>query len=381
MSSSARADAVEGRLNPEIWSAVDDLIDRAPNLAALRSHGLQLLAARRWHATARPVQTELIREEELAAVRTLLAPVLLARIRDAYDDTIVVFKGPEVGTRYRDPALRPFIDIDLLVLDPARAQAALLEQGLEEVDDPPWAADDRRERDPFAHMHHTRPLQLPGLPLKVELHRWPSWPRWLTPPAPEALLANTVPSSLGVDGVMTLSPAEHALVLAAHSWVHEPLGRIRDLLDVVLMAAEADRMELEALARRWGIRRLWEATIGAAEASLIQTRRSTLAQRTWARNVPAVRERTVLESHLEGWISGYWTSAPLAATRLAASNAAWDLRPTGGETWSTKRRRAVRALRSAFSTKSAHDEELGNDARRFSPLARWRKPPGPGADP
>ena len=327
------------------------------------------------------MQAELIRDEELAAVRTLLAPVLLARIRDACDDTVVVFKGPEVGMRYRDPALRPFIDIDLLFLDPERAQAALLEEGLEEVDDPPWAVGHRRERDPFAHMHHTRALQLPGLPLRVEHNGWPSWPRWLTPPAPEALLATTVPSSLGVDGVMTLAPAEHALVLAAHSWVHEPLGRVRDLLDIILMAAEADRQELEALARRWDIRRLWHATIGAAEASLLRTRGSTLAQRTWARNVPAMRERTVLESHLEGWISCYWTSAPLAATRLAASNVAWDLRPTGGETWSRKLRRMARALRNALSPLSAHDEELGTEARRFSPSSRWRKPPGPDADP
>lgn len=362
-----------------IWRAVDQLIDHAPSLAALRSHRIHLLAARRWRALGRPVDPEVVREEELAAVRTLLAPALLARIRDAYDDTIVVFKGPELGTRYPDPALRPFIDLDLLVLDPERAQAALLEQGLEEVDDPPWTAGHRRERDPFARMHHTRPLQLPGVPLKVELHRWPSWPRWLTPPAPEALLANTIPSSLGVDGVMTLPPAEHALVLAAHVWVHEPLGRIRDLLDVALMAAEADREEIEALARRWGIWRLWQSTIGAAEASFLRTKR-TLAQRTWARNVPAVRERTVLESHLENWISCYWTSAPVTATRLALSNVAWDLRPATGEPWPRKLQRAARALRHALTPKSAHDEQLGTDARRFSPVTRWRKPPGPGAD-
>jgi hypothetical protein len=360
-----------------IWRAVDELIDRAPSLAALRSHRIHLLAARRWRVLGRAVDPEVVREEDLAAVRILLAPVLLKRIRDAYDDTIVVFKGPEVGTRYPDPTLRPFIDIDLLVRDPERAQAALLDQGLEEVDDPPWTAGRKRE-DPFAYMQHTRPLHLPGLPLKVELHRWPSWPRWLTPPAPEALLASSVPSSLGVDGVTTLAPAEHALVVAAHSWVHEPLGRLRDLLDVALMAAEADRQEVEALARRWDIGRLWQATLGAAEASLLRTRHSTLAQRTWARNVPAVRERTVLESHLETWISSYWTSAPLEATRLAISNAAWDLRPSAGEPWPRKLRRSGRAFRKALSPKSAHDEELGTDARRFSPMGRWRRPPGPG---
>jgi putative nucleotidyltransferase-like protein len=361
-----------------IWTALDRLIDEAPNLAALQSHGLQLLAARRWRAQGRTVQAGLVREEELAAVRTLLAPVLLARIREAYDGVIVIFKGPEVGTRYPDPALRPSIDIDLLVRDPDRAHAALIEQGLDEADDPPWTEGRRREGDPFANMHHTRPLQLAGVPLKVELHRWPSWPRWLSPPEPETLLAGVVPSSLGVDGVITLAPSEHALVLAAHSWVHEPLGRVRDLLDIMLMAGEADRADIDVLARRWGLERLWQATIGAAEASLLPARRSTLAQRTWARNVPGVRERTVFESHLENWISCYWTSAPLEATRLAVSNVAWDLRPSAGEPWQRKLRRAARALRNALAPRSAHDEELGSDARRFSPVTRWRKPPGPG---
>jgi putative nucleotidyltransferase-like protein len=369
----------QGRVDLRIWAVVDDLIDRAPNLGALRSHGLQLLAARRWHEQDRTVAAELVREQELAAVRTLLAPALLARIRDVSDEPIVVFKGPEVGARYPDPALRPFIDVDLLVRDPERAQAVLLEDGFEEVADPPWTVGRSREPALFARMHHTRPLMSPGVPLKIELHRWPSWPRWLTPPDPEALLATAVPSSLGPDGVMTLSPAEHALVLAAHSWVHQPLGRVRDLLDVTLLAAEADREEIDALARRWGLQDLWQATISAAGACLLQTRRLTLAQRTWARNVPAVRERTVLESHVEGWISCYWTLGPLQATGLAVSNIAWDLRPAAGESWTRKLRRAGRAVRNALSTKSAHDSELGTDAQRFSPVTRWRKPPGPDA--
>jgi hypothetical protein len=228
-------------------------------------------------------------------------------------------------------------------------------------------------------MHHTRPLQLPGVPLKVELHRWPSWPRWLTPPAPEELLGNLVPSSLAVDGVMTFPPVEHALVVAAHSWVHEPLGRVRDLLDVLLLTAEADRDHLERRAHALGLVRLWRATLGLAEAAILGEGRRTLAQRTWARNLPAVRERTVLESHLENWISCYWTSSAFAATRLAVSNVVWDLRPSAGEGWATKIRRAARALRNAPSPKSAHDEQLGADARRFSPVTRWRRPPGPGS--
>ena len=321
---------------------------------------------------------ELAREEALAEVRTVLAPALLAQIREVCDGPLVVFKGPEVATRYPAPDLRPFIDIDFLVADPEQAHATLVEHGFEEAPDPPWAADRRRERDPFEKMHHTRPLQPPKLPLKIELHRWPSWPRWLTPPPPRAVLAHAAPSALGVDGVMTLSPASHALVLAAHSWVNDPLGRLRDLIDVTLLAAESEREEIAALAADWGIARLWSSTIEAADAALTRVQPPTLAQRTWARNLCAVRERTVLEAHLENWISSYWTTPPREATRLALSNVIWDLRPAAGEPWRKKLRRAARAFGHALSPKSAHDAELGTDARRFSPVARWRRPPGPG---
>jgi Uncharacterised nucleotidyltransferase len=316
-------------------------------------------------------------EEELAAVRTLLVPTLLNRIRDAYRDTIILFKGPEVATRYPDASLRSFIDLDLLVPDPEAAHAALLAAGFAEADDPPWAAGGRHRRDVFADKHHTRPLHLRPLPLKIELHRWPNWPRWLTPPSPEELFEGAVPSSVGVAGVMTLAPAAHALALATNAWVDEPLGRIRDLLDVTLIAAEADRTDIAELARRWRLDRLWRATSQAAEASLLHTRRPGFAQRTWGRNVPAARERTVLEAHFENWISSYCTLPVLGATRLAASNVVWELRPAAGESWRAKLRRVSRAAANALAPKSAHDEELGTDARRLSPVTRWREPPGP----
>jgi hypothetical protein len=371
-SSNARTDAVPSPT--AIWRAVDDLVDRAPNLRALRAHRIHLLAARRYREQGLPVDSELEREESLSAVRTTLAPALLARIRDAHGSPIVVFKGPEVAMRYPAPELRGFVDLDLIVADPQRLHGALVGHGFEEMEDPPWAGS---RADPFADKHHTRPLQPPGIPLKIELHRWPSWPRWLTPPPPEALLRSAVASALGVEGVLTLAPAEHALVLAAHSWVDEPLGRIRDLVDLTLLAAEADPAELDELAGSWKIERLWHATRGAAEATLLRTRPPTLPQRTWARNARTARERTVTESHVGNWVSGYWTLPPLEATRLAFSNIVWDLRPATGEPARDKLARAVRAVRHARSPKSAHDESLGKAARRFSPVRRWRRPPGP----
>lgn len=368
-------------MNPSamtIWEGVDRLIDRAPGLTALRMHGIHLLAADRWRSLGSSVPPDLVEDERRAVMISLAVPALLSRARAAYEGKIILLKGPEVATRYLDPARRSFIDLDLLVEDLELAQQLLIAGGCEEADDPPWALQPReRDADPFSNKHHGRPLHWPDLPLKIELHRWPNWPRWLSPPASGELFSAAVPSALEVEGILTLPPEQHTLVLAAHSWVHEPLGRVRDLLDVAVMAKDVDAFELDQLAESWGIGRLWRSTRTLADALFGEPERRTLAQRTWARNVALVRERTVFESHLERWISCFWSTPPLEALRLSASNVAWDLRPAAGEPWSVKLARTRRALRAALSPKSAHDRQLGTDARRFSPAKRWRKPPGP----
>lgn len=344
-------------------------------------HGIHLVAAARWRSLGRPVPPDLVEDERRAVMIGLAVPALLARVRVAYEGKIILLKGPEVAYRYTDPARRGFIDLDLFVEDVALAQRQLIASGCEEVDDPPWALQDgERDGDPFSNKHHSRPLRWPDLPLKIELHRWPNWPRWLSPPASQELFSAAVPSALDVEGILTLPPEHHALVLAAHSWVHLPLGRIRDVLDVAVMAKEAEARHVDELAESWGMGRLWRATRATADALFGEPERRTLAQRTWARNVALVRERTVFESHLSRWTSSFWSVPPLDAMRLSASNILWDLRPGAGESWATKATRTKRALGAALSPKSAHDRQLGHDARRFSPAERWRKPPGPRED-
>jgi hypothetical protein len=361
-----------------VWDTVDRLIDAAPDVAALRAHKLQLLAARRWREQGATVPDEVAADERRAVMVALVAPALLARAASAAGAPVVLLKGPEAAARYPDPRLRGYIDLDLLVADVAEARRRLLAAGFEEGEDPPWASRTRNERaDPFANKHHARPVYWPGIPVKIELHHWPNWPRWLTPPSARELLSAAVPSAVGVDGVLTLPPAHHALLLAAHAWVDEPLARIRDLLDVAVMAEGVERGELDALAARWGMRRLWRTTIGVADALFDGKARRTLAQRTWARNLAEARERTVFETHLESWVSAFWSVRFSAAARLAAANIAWDLRPAADESWRAKMGRALRAARHWSLPKSLHDERAGEDARRLSPPTRWRKPPGP----
>jgi len=329
----------------ELWAAVDRLVDRAPSLADLSSHRLELLAARRWRTLGQPVPQEVVDQERRAAVVQLAAPVLLSRVRAAYDGELVLVKGLDVARRYPEPGLRMFGDVDLLTDDAAAAQGALLAAGFREVGDPSLYED----------IHHLRPLQWPDLPLVVELHSRPKWVDGIAPPPATAeLLAAALP---GPHGLEILPPAHHALLLAAHSWAHEPLRRLRDIVDVAVVAEAAGWDDVAALARVWRVERLWRATVAAADAVLYGGRRP-LALRLWAQNLETARERTVLENHLQRWFSDFWIMPAHRAAARVPSTLAGELFPEGDEGWRPKLSRSGRALLNATRRRSEHDEEL-----------------------
>jgi Uncharacterised nucleotidyltransferase len=342
-----------GRLH--VIPALERYADRARSVDDLRLHKLQLVAARTWRERGRLVPGPLADEERYMNMLALLAPIVLRRVRDAVRGPIVLLKGPEVALRYPDPALRPYGDLDLLVPDAAAAQRALLAAGFVEVGDP----------EPYVGIHHLRPVAWPGLPLPVEIHTRPKWLEGLEPPETAELIAAAVPSATGIEGVLALPPAQHAPVLAAHSWAHTPLERLLELADVVVLADEADPAELRALAERWGIGRLWSTTAQAADALFDGGRRSP-ALRVWARNLERGGERTVLESHLQRWLSPFGALPVGAALALSLRRLGRDLRPRRGETWREKAGRTVRALLSPFTHLSDHHRALdrgGKDRR------------------
>ncbi|HXV32459.1 MAG TPA: nucleotidyltransferase family protein [Gaiellaceae bacterium] len=346
-----------------LWRRMDELVDAAPGLAALRAHRLQLLAARRWRELGREVPEDLRAEEQLAAVRDAIAPDLLARVRAATDQPVLLLKGPELARRYPRSSLRPSIDLDLLAPDADRLQAELLAAGFDEAEDPVWAARLADGTDPFADKHHCRPLRWAGWPLRLEIHRRPSWPAPLPPPPPAAeLLALAVPGA--ADGILVLPPEPHALVLASHLWVSNPFARLRDALDVALLLRETDGRAVDALARAWGMSRLWGSTRAVVE-SVFLGGPTTSAERIWARHLGTAREQTVVEVHVTRWASPFWALPPAAAARVAAAGVASDLRPAMGEPWRAKVKRSLRALANAGRTKSRHEEELGREARQL----------------
>jgi hypothetical protein len=329
-----------------MWDRIDTMLERAPHVHALRLHRVELLeAARRQRAGLE--LGPLAADTTQAVAADLAAVPLLARVRAACDGPLVLIKGAEVALDYPAPRLRRFSDLDLLTDDAERAQAALIAAGFEEVDDP----------DVYRDIHHLRPLWWPGLPLVVELHTRANWPAAIPGPRTAELLAAAVPGRLGVDGVGTLPPAHHALVLAAHAWAHQPLGRLGNLIDVAVTLRRADAAEVDALARRWGCRRMWRTTRAAVRAVLDGDGRSA-GVALWARHLGHVRERTVFEWHVKDLLAPAWGLPTRAAPAAVRAELLATAGPEGTESWRAKLRRARTAFTDAGLPRSTHDLAL-----------------------
>jgi hypothetical protein len=335
-----------------VWERALELAGAAVDRSH-RAYGLELLAQRIRRERGEAVSPRLEYVEQLGAIHILVAEDLLRRVRAACDGPMLLIKGLEVALRYPDPVLRQFGDLDLLVPNTAAIQRTLVAAGFDEVMDPAL----------FIDIHQERPLALAGSPLAIELHKWPKWPDFLQPPPLEELLAVAVESRSGVEGILRLPDAHHAVVVAAHAWTHGPLNHVRQLLDVAILAEGIPRNELQAIADQWGIGRIWLTTIGCADSVFCDAPRTT-AERVWARHLRLLRERTVAESHLEYYLSPFWAYPWLKAVQVSASILRARLRPAYGETWPEKGRRVLVALRESAAPKSQHDAALGPEAEK-----------------
>lgn len=336
-----------------LWSAVDRLIDAGPTREALQQHGIVPLAIDRWRAAGRPVPSDLVAAERAWRFAALSVRGVLTQARAAYDGPIVVFKGPAAAAMYPNGA-RSYGDVDLLVEDAATAQRGLIAGGFVEVDEP----------DLFADIHHLRPLRWEGLPLDLELHSRPKWPERLTAPTFAEILEAAVDAEMGVDGILTPCREHHTMLLAAHGWAHSPLRSLRDILDVAAMADGLDRRDLDALARRWDLERVWHTTAEVIDHLVGDRARRPAPLRIWAGHIPAVREQTVLEGHLDRWVGGYWGLPFGDATAQGWAHLKWDVRPAYGEAAGERATRAWLSFRRAFVPRSEHERELGEAATR-----------------
>jgi hypothetical protein len=144
---------------------------------------------------------------------------------------------------------------------------------------------------------------------------------------------------------------------------------MRDLLDVGVVAAEAERAEIRTLARDWSMLRIFETMTRALEAQL--RGRRTVPLRTWAGHVAELRVQSVLEQHLERILSPFWALPPQLAMRRSGSAFAAEFRPAFDETWREKMARTWKALRRSSVPVTTHDRLLGESATR----GRKRNPP------
>jgi hypothetical protein len=287
------------------------------------------------------VPEELLQDERQAAITALAVPTLLRRARDAYDGKLMIMKGAEVALHHRDPALRPYGDIDLLADDADAAQTALLAAGFQEVGSPV-------DEDVG---YHLCPIAWPGLPVCIELHRRPHWGEGVGAPSVPEIFAAAQPSALGVEGILAPARHHHALLLAGHAWTHEPLRRLIELIDVATLTQGTDRMAERKLARQWGCERLWRTTERALDTVLYGARPS-LAVRMWARHLKRARERTILETRLLRLAGPVWGMPRRQVPQAVLAAVIWHLRRHDGERWTTKVARAVRLARNAAKPRS-----------------------------
>jgi hypothetical protein len=334
------------------WQAVYDRLAAAPSLQAMQAHGVELLESHRRRVFGEHVPDELVTIERTANLVSLAAPAVLQRIRELHEGPLVLIKGPELALLYPGLA-RSFGDLDLIVDDARGLQDRLLAAGFIEINDP----------DRYVDIHHLRPVMWPALPIKIELHTRPKWPDGFTPPPTAEILEAAVPARSAPEGILTASPEHHAVMVAAHGWAHVPLRRLRDIIDTMVLAAIADERAADDLARRWEVDRIWHTTIRAGR-ELVAGESPSFPARTWARHLPKVRERTVLEAHLERLLSPFSSLPPGRALARTLREIRADFSPAEGETWADKGRRTVLAVRHAFTPRSKHDEALGEASTR-----------------
>jgi hypothetical protein len=175
----------------------------------------------------------------------------------------------------------------------------------------------------------------------------------MTPPTHEELFAAAIPSSIGVDGVVTLPRLDHCLLLASHSWQHGPLPRLRDMIDIALMAKDIEATTLDARARQWSVGRVWSTTAQVIMSLFCGHRERPWPLRLWARHLPQVRERSALEARMARWfIGGMWAPSPGLAIDTIVSMIGRDIQPWPEEPWSVKLRRMSKSVRQAFEPAS-----------------------------
>ena len=112
-------------------------------------------------------------------------------------------------------------------------------------------------------------------------------------------------------------------------------------------------MLFRSTARSWRIAKIWRTTHGAI-GTLLGGEPPTVPVRLWGRHLVSVRERTVLDNHLQRWLHAFWERPLHAAVAATMGAVRQELLPEPGEGWRDKLTRAGHALRHPGTPLSAH---------------------------
>jgi Uncharacterised nucleotidyltransferase len=348
--------SLTGHAHAECWARVYRRLAENPTVDGLAAHRLVLVGER---AGLLPPDPRVASEHLLSLARLHSVRRTLEAARAAIDGDVVLFKGLAVASRYPSPECRPFGDIDLLVDDAPRAHRQLLDAGF--VPCAPVANAEAH----FAGLQHLEPLMHPDHGrVPVEVHRHVSWVSWLKPPSTAEVMAASQVADIGVSGFREPAPAHHALIVTAHSAATLPLRHLGDLVDAMLLADESTELEIQALARRWGVLNLWRTYRAVIDQELLvdgppPRPAQRLRRRLLTPNFAGLRDATVLESHLRRWFGPWWIRKPLDRLPASAVAVGHDLLPAPNETWANKRHRIAAAIQHRDDTLSEHLAELG----------------------
>jgi hypothetical protein len=219
----------------------------SPGLAEGYDPGETGIPVEAWH--------DLVEDFYLAAARSMRSEAQLAQVLrslEAEGVTAMVIKGAALGAVYPDPALRPYVDLDLLVPEDqlARAESALNRLGYRASTSKGWSME---------HHRHLPTMMATDDQSPVEIH-WrldnPGQVGHL--PTPE-MWGRAVPLSVGGQAALQLDPIDAALHVCCHAVVQN-IGRLglQPVCDLVQLAESWDRAQWEALAcraKRYGLAR------------------------------------------------------------------------------------------------------------------------------
>lgn len=348
-----------------LYSGVDRLLDGVDDPYLAIVHRIHCIGADRWRAAGRRVPEDWAADLRTAALRALTVQRMVQVIRETIDGPMIVLKGPEIAARYDRPEWRPFTDLDLLCEDAEAAHAALIENG--------WRPQGKPET--FAQGHHLQPLVWRHQELPVEIHARLNWPKWTPGPDPQQLFALRVPSRTGIAGVDALPADLLAVYVAAHSWVHHPLGKVGDLLDVAILALESPADHLNALSRQWGVEGIWEATRTEIDRVLLGLPSAKPASRLLGRNLMPMSAPSYAQSVVEQSLGALAAPSTTIAARAMFNNVRAHVRVAPGETVWDKTSRIGRVVTHGGADRMAvFDHVIHGSTGRPSRLARALRP-------